>query len=131
MIHRALLGSLERFLAVLLEDCDGLLPLWLAPLQARVLPIGAAEQPAADALHRRLHDAGIRSAIVLDGPLGGRIRQAEADRVPYQLIVGRREAADGRVVVRHARAAGGQEVLDAADAVGRLSQEAAAGRRLP
>jgi threonyl-tRNA synthetase len=96
-----------------------------------VLPIGAAERPAADALHRRLHDAGIRSAIVLDGRLGGRIRQAEADRVPYQLIVGRREAADGRVVVRHSRAAGGQEVLDAADAVGRLSREAAAGRRLP
>jgi threonyl-tRNA synthetase len=131
MIHRALLGSLERFLAVLLEDCDGLLPLWLAPLQARVLPIGAAQRPAADALHRRLNVAGIRSAIVLDGPLGGRIRQAERDRVPYQLIVGRREAADGRVVLRQSRAAGGQAVLDAADAVGRLAEEAAAGRRLP
>ncbi|HEU0193434.1 MAG TPA: threonine--tRNA ligase [Gaiellales bacterium] len=129
MIHRALLGALERFLAVLLEHCDGLLPLWLAPMQVRVLPIGAAERPAGDALDHRLRDAGIRSQVVLDGPLSGRIRQAEADRVPYQLIVGRREAADGRVVVRRARADGGQAVMDVAEAVGRLAGEAQAGRR--
>ena len=130
MIHRALLGALERFLAVFLEHCDGLLPLWLSPAQVRVLPIGASERPAADELDRRLRDAGIRSAVVLDGPLAGRIRQAEADRVPYQLIVGRREAADGRAVVRRSRAAGGQVVMNAVDAVHQLAGEAAAGRRL-
>jgi threonyl-tRNA synthetase len=131
MIHRALLGSLERFLAVLLEHCDGLLPLWLAPVQAWVLPIGAAARPAADALHRHLSDAGIRSAVVLDGPLGGRIRNAEADRVPYQLIVGTREAAAGGAVARRSRAGGRQEQLAVADAVTLLAGEAEAGRRLP
>ncbi len=92
MIHRALVGSFERFIAVLLEHRGGHLPVWLAPRQARILPIGGDQAAVAAQLRDALVEAAIRCDIQSDGPLSGRIRNGEQQRIPYLLVIGRREA---------------------------------------
>jgi hypothetical protein len=94
----SLLGPLTDVLALLLEH--GPLPLWLAPEQARVLPIGAGQQTAAEALLRRLREAGLRAELDAAGPLAGRVRRATGARVPAVLVIGAREAAAGTVARR-------------------------------
>ncbi len=89
MIHRALLGSLERFFGVLIEHYAGALPTWLAPVQARVLPVAADHQDYADEVVARLRSAGVRAdAVVATEPLGKRIRNAKIEKLPYVLVVG-------------------------------------------
>ncbi len=116
MIHRAILGSIERFFGVMLEHFAGDLPPWLAPEQARVLPITDAVLPWARELERRLVERGVR--VTVDGrneKLGYKIREAEAMKVPYLLVVGQREAEAGTVALRlrHRR----DEGVQPADAV--------------
>ncbi len=101
MIHRAILGSMERFVGILIEHYGGDFPLWLAPEQAVVLPITDDEHPAAENVAERLSGAGFRCRI--DGraeKIGRKIRDAELLKIPYMLIVGAREAADGKVSLR-------------------------------
>ncbi|QRP48894.1 threonine--tRNA ligase [Amycolatopsis sp. FDAARGOS 1241] len=98
MVHRSLLGSVERAMAQLLEEHGGALPPWLAPVQVVVLPVSAAEQPAAEAVLRCCAEAGLRSELSADGSLGARIRRARF--VPYQLVVGPREAEADVVAAR-------------------------------
>jgi len=101
VIHRAIFGSFERFIAILIEHYAGAFPLWLAPVQAIVLPIADRHQPAAEAVRRALADAGLR--VELDGrqeKIGYKIREAQLQKVPYMLVVGDREAADGTAAVR-------------------------------
>ncbi len=101
MIHRAILGSIERFFGVMLEHFAGDLPPWLAPEQARVLPITDEVHPAADAVRRRLAAEGIRVAVdTRNEKLGYKIREAESMKVPYLLVVGKREAEAGTVALR-------------------------------
>ncbi len=89
MIHRALLGSVERFFGVLIEHYAGALPTWLAPVQARVLPVAADHQAYADRVAERLRSAGIRVDVVAaTEPLGKRIRNAKIEKLPYVLVVG-------------------------------------------
>ncbi|WP_327085323.1 threonine--tRNA ligase [Nonomuraea sp. NBC_01738] len=100
MVHRSIIGGIERLLAHLLEVHGAALPAWLAPVQAVVLPVSDAEHDAAAALVRRCVEAGLRAELAEAdrGTLGARIR---ANRhVPYQLVVGPREAADGGAAVR-------------------------------
>lgn len=102
MIHRALLGSIERFFGVLLEHYGGDFPLWLAPAQARVLPITDKVNEFAETVVQRLKDAGVRCEIDdRSEKVGHKIREAELEKVPYMLIVGGREAENDQVSVRH------------------------------
>src|SRR3989442_15374871 len=107
MIHRAIFGTLERFVGFLIEHFAGAFPLWLAPEQVRVLPISDAQAPAASALHERLRAAGIRSHFdERNETLNYRIPDGELQKVPYMAGVGQREAEGGPVA---GRGAGGGE----------------------
>lgn len=100
MIHRALFGSIERFLGVLLEHYAGALPAWLSPVQARVLPVRDAHGAYAAQVREELGRVGLR-ADVEDAaePLGARIRRAKLERIPYVLVVGDEDVAAGTVGV--------------------------------
>ena len=102
VIHRALLGSFERFFACLVEHYAGAFPVWLAPEQARLLPVTDKQNEYARAVEEELRRAGIR-AVVDDAneKLGNKIRKGREDRVPYLLILGGREAEAGTLSVRH------------------------------
>ncbi|GIV38360.1 MAG: threonine--tRNA ligase [Thermonema sp.] len=101
MIHRAPFGSLERFVAVLLEHCAGNLPLWLAPEQVAVLPISDKYADYADQVMSRLMEEDIRGFVDHRAEkIGRKIRDAEVKKIPYMLIVGEKEAEEGNVAVR-------------------------------
>lgn len=101
MIHRAMLGSIERFIGVILEHYGGNLPTWLSPVQTMVIPITDAQNIYAKDLHSKLKDAGIRSEIDLRGEkMGAKIRDAQLQKIPYMLIVGDREIEAKGVAVR-------------------------------
>ncbi|MFI5177273.1 MAG: threonine--tRNA ligase, partial [Vicinamibacterales bacterium] len=101
VIHRAIFGSFERFIALLIEHYAGAFPLWLAPVQAVVLPIADRHAEYAESVRARLSAAGLR--VELDDrqeKIGYKIREAQLKKVPYMLVVGDREAAEGTVAVR-------------------------------
>ncbi|MEN3285406.1 MAG: threonyl-tRNA synthetase [Solirubrobacteraceae bacterium] len=100
IVHRALLGSFERFIGVLIEHLNGRLPLWLAPEAVRVLPVGQAHVEAANRFAGSLRQKEVRCAIDADGPLGGRVRRAAEMQIPVLAVIGDREAADGSVALR-------------------------------
>jgi threonyl-tRNA synthetase len=102
VIHRAIFGSFERFIALLLEHTAGALPLWLAPVQAIVLPIADRHAAYAEGVRDRVAAAGLR--VELDArqeKVNYKIREAQLQKIPYMLVVGDKEAADGTVAVRH------------------------------
>jgi len=104
MIHRALMGSFERFIGMLIEHYAGEFPLWLAPVQAAVLPIADRHNEYARGVARELEDGGIR--VELDErseSVGKKIREAEVRKVPYMLVVGDREQESGELAVRRHR----------------------------
>jgi threonyl-tRNA synthetase len=104
----AIYGSFERFIALLIEHYAGAFPLWLAPLQAIVLPISDRHMEYARSVRDQVAAAGLR--VTLDErqeKIGFKIREAQLQKVPYMLVVGDRESADGTVSVR-ARAGGDQ-----------------------
>jgi threonyl-tRNA synthetase len=100
MIHRALMGSIERFFGVLLEHYAGALPTWLAPVQARVLPVATDHEAYAASVVEGLRAAGFRADMVAaDDQLGKRIRAAKLDKLPYVLVVGADDVAAGTLGV--------------------------------
>jgi threonyl-tRNA synthetase len=101
VVHRTILGSWERFLGVLLEHTAGRLPPWLAPLQVRVLPVTDRNAPGADGLVEELRSEGVRAeAAGTEDSLSKRVRNAEIDRVPYVVVLGDKEVAEGTVALR-------------------------------
>jgi threonyl-tRNA synthetase len=115
VIHRAIFGSFERFIAILIEHYAGAFPLWLAPVQAIVLPISDRHQEFAAKVRDKLAAAGLR--VELDDrqeKIGYKIREAQLQKIPYMLVTGDREAAEGTVSVR-SRSAGdlGARSIDA------------------
>jgi threonyl-tRNA synthetase len=101
MIHRALFGSLERFFGILIEHYAGNFPLWLAPVQARVLTITAELEPYAKQVLEKLSAAGLRAeADLSNDKIANKIRKAETEKVPYMLVLGKREAEAGKVALR-------------------------------
>jgi threonyl-tRNA synthetase len=101
MIHRAIMGTLERFLGILTEHFAGVFPAWLAPVQARVLPIADRHHDYAAVLEAKLKAAGMRAEIdSRNEKIGYKIRQAEMQKVPFILVVGDKEAEVGAVAVR-------------------------------
>ena len=101
VIHRAIFGSFERFIALLLEHTAGALPLWLAPVQAVVLPIADRHADYARSVRDQLAAAGLRTELdERQEKINYKIREAQLQKIPYMLVVGDREAADGTVSVR-------------------------------
>ena len=101
VIHRAIFGSFERFIAIMIEHYAGAFPLWLAPVQTVVLPIADRHVAYAESVRQRLADAGFR--VQVDErveKIGFKIREAQLQKIPYMLVVGDREVADGAVAVR-------------------------------
>ena len=108
VIHRAILGSFERFIALLIEHYGGAFPLWLAPIQAIVLPIADRHLVYAAAVRDQLRAAGLRTDLdERQEKIGYKIREAQLQKVPYMLVIGDRESAEGTVSVR-TRAGGDQ-----------------------
>jgi threonyl-tRNA synthetase len=123
MVHRALLGSMERFLGVLIEHYGGAFPVWLAPVQARVLPVADRHHGYATGVCERLKGAGLRGESDLrNEKIGFKIREAEVQKIPYILVVGDKEMTAGTVSVRQR---GGQDrgVMPLADLLQALSAE--------
>jgi threonyl-tRNA synthetase len=101
-IHRAIFGSYERFIGILTEHFAGAFPTWLAPVQARVLPVSETHAEYARTVTRRLTEARIRGELDdRNEKLGYRIREAQLAKVPYMLVVGEREAQNGTVSLRY------------------------------
>ena len=101
VIHRAIFGSFERFIALLLEHTGGALPLWLAPVQALVLPIADRHAGYGRTVLARLAEAGLRGELdARQEKIGYKIREAQLQKIPYMLVIGDREAAEGTVAVR-------------------------------
>jgi threonyl-tRNA synthetase len=104
VIHRAIFGSFERFIAILIEHYAGAFPLWLAPLQAIVLPISDRHLDYGGAVRDRLAASGLRATLdERQEKIGYKIREAQLQKVPYMLVVGDRESAEGTVAVRTRR----------------------------
>jgi threonyl-tRNA synthetase len=104
MIHRALLGSFERFIGILIEHYAGELPLWLAPVQVSVLTVSERAQEYAVSVCERLDGRGIRAELDdRDESIGRKIREAELRKIPYMLVAGAKEAEDGTVSAREHR----------------------------
>ncbi|MBQ1065851.1 aminoacyl--tRNA ligase-related protein, partial [Micromonospora sp. D75] len=100
MVHRSLVGSMERLFAYLIEVHEGAFPAWYAPVQLLLLPLDAAQADAAAGLARRAEAAGLRAEVDHAGSLGARIRDAARRRIPYTGVIGPREAADGSLSLR-------------------------------
>ena len=101
VLHRAILGSLDRFMAYLIEETMGAFPVWLAPEQVRVLPISEKYLAYARTIHEELLDAGVRAELdERSEKIGYKIREAQNEKIPYMLIVGQKEEEEGLVAVR-------------------------------
>jgi threonyl-tRNA synthetase len=101
IIHRALMGSLERFIGVLIEHYAGAFPLWLSPVQIQIIPIGAAHKKYADEISQQLIDSGLRIEVKDENEtIGKKIREGEIQKIPYLLIVGDKEKESKSVSVR-------------------------------
>ncbi len=117
MVHRALLGSLERFFGILIEHYAGAFPLWLAPEQVRVLPLSDKQLEYARHVADELRKGDVRVGVdEAADKLGAKIRRAQLEKIPYMLVVGGREEADGVVAVR-SREKGDQGTVPLADFV--------------
>ncbi len=102
MVHRALFGSLERFFGILIEHYSGAFPLWLAPEQARVMPVAESASEYAGQIASRLKESGIRCTTDLGSEkIGAKIKDARNQRIPYMLVVGEKEMADGTIAARN------------------------------
>lgn len=102
MVHRALLGSIERFFGVLIENYAGAFPVWLHPVQAIILPISDKFNDYALSVQKAMKTAGIRADVDLrNEKIGYKIREAQVkEKIPYMLVVGEKEMNDGAVAVR-------------------------------
>lgn len=129
MLHRVVLGSLERFIGILTEHYGGAFPVWLAPVQVKVLPIADRHLSWADEVKAYLEGLQVRVEIDWrNEKIGHKIREAQLEKVPYMLIVGDREVAGGKVAVR-SRAAGDEGAITLPEFAARISEDVKAKRQ--
>jgi threonyl-tRNA synthetase len=122
VVHRALFGSLERFIGILIEHYGGEFPFWLAPVQVRVLPVGADHREAAGALSKKLRAAGYRVDVdERDDTVGKRIREAELEKVPYVIVYGDRESEDSLAIRERHGAQSTKSVMEFLETLATLS----------
>ena len=125
MIHRALLGSIERFFGILVEHYAGAFPLWLAPEQVRVLPLTDKQMPYAEKVAEQLAAADFRATVDhRQEKIGAKIRAAQMEKIPYMLVVGPQEEEKGVVALR-SRLGGDQGAVRMEDLMARLDAEIA------
>ena len=123
MIHRAVLGSIERFIGVLIEHCGGDFPLWLAPVQVRILTVTDSQEAYARQVHQQFLQAGVRSELDLrNEKLGYKVREAEVQKVPYMIVIGDKEVSTATVAPRGRK---GEKIppLTVAEFIARLAAE--------
>lgn len=123
VIHRAILGTLDRFICFLIEETKGAFPLWLSPTQVKILPITDAQLEFAKEVQQKLHKAGIR--VVLDDrneKVGYKIREAQLEKVPYMLVIGAKEVEKNTLAVR-SRECAENETVDVDKFVERIKRE--------
>jgi len=124
MIHRALMGSFERFIGILIEHYAGEFPVWLTPVQAIALPIADRHAEAAGKVVAELREAGLRAELDdRTESVGRKIREAELRKIPFMLVVGDREAEEGTVAVRR-HGTGDEGSVPVAEFVARLRDQA-------
>jgi threonyl-tRNA synthetase len=124
VIHRAVSGSFERFIAILIEHFAGAFPVWLAPEQVRVIPVASDYNGAAESLVALLKTTGVRATLdARNETLNYRIREGEVQKVPYMCVIGRREAEENTVALRTRGAGKKQDVMSVAAFVARLTEE--------
>jgi threonyl-tRNA synthetase len=128
MIHRALLGSIERFMGILIEHCAGAFPLWLAPVQVKILTVTDNQKEYANGVFEKLRDSGFR--VELDErneKLGYKIREAQLAKIPYAVVIGDKEVQNQTIAPRRR---GGENVppLAVSDFIELLQAELAAKR---
>ena len=111
VIHRALFGSIERFIGILIEHYGGAFPFWLAPVQIRILPVGEGHREPAEALAAKLSDYRVE-VDGSDDTVGKRIRNAEVEKIPYVIVYGDKESDDSLAVREHG---GKQRTIPLAD----------------
>jgi len=122
MVHRAILGTMERFMALIIEHYAGNFPLWLAPTQAVIIPINSENDDYCYDVAEKMKEAGMRVEVDnRNESLNYRIREAQVQKIPYMLVVGKKEVEEGTLAVR--RRSGGQEVLPVAEVISRLRTE--------
>jgi threonyl-tRNA synthetase len=113
VIHRSSVGCLERTMAYILEKTQGKLPLWLAPIQCRVINFTDRNNKSCEELHKKLVELGLRADIDLSSePIGGKIKQAETEKIPYILVIGDKEEKIGSVAVRSKSKVNVEKILD-------------------
>src|SRR5204863_1106742 len=117
VIHRALLGSLERFIGILVEHYAGAFPFWLAPVQIRILPVGEGHREAAQALAKSLAEFRVE-VDDSDDTVGKRIRNAELEKIPFTIVYGDRESDDALAIREHG---GGQSTQSLAEFLANLA----------
>jgi len=124
VIHRAVSGSFERFIAILIEHFAGAFPVWLAPEQVRVIPIAIDYNEYASALVDRMKAAGIRATLdSRNETLKYRVREGEIGKIPYMCVIGKREADEGNVALRVRGTGNKQEILSADSFIARVTDE--------
>jgi threonyl-tRNA synthetase len=126
VVHRAIYGSFERFIATIIEHTAGKFPLWLAPVQVKVLTISESHVPYGRKVLQKLTEAGIRGELDdRDDKVSFKIRGASMEKVPYVLVVGAKEAQAGTVSVRSRERQDVQETMPLEGFVERVTKEAA------
>ena len=121
MIHGAIMGSIDRFLSILIEHTGGVFPLWLSPVQAKVLPVSEKHAAYAEEILEQFRAADIRVGLSADDSLGKRIRGAKLDKIPYVLVVGDAEV-DAKTATLEG-CAGKIGALPIADIIAKLKEE--------
>jgi threonyl-tRNA synthetase len=122
VLHRAIYGSFERFIAILIEHFAGAFPFWLAPVQATVLPLSEKFVDYANSVEVKLKEAGLRVEVDRSNEkLGAKIRLAQLQKIPYMLIVGEKEASSGAVSLR-TRSGGDLGALPVEEVIGRAKE---------
>ncbi len=122
MIHAAIMGSIERYLSIIIEHFAGALPLWLSPVQVKILPVGEKFMDYAKSVHETLVGVGIRSELDMSNEtLGKKVRSAKVEKVPYFIVVGEKEMTDKTVTLESR--AGGKDTLPLTDISSRLLKE--------
>ena len=126
MIHRVCFGSIERFIGILIEHYAGKFPVWLAPVQVKVLSVSEKSRDYAAKITKQFFDAGIRvENDARDEKIGYKIREAQLQKVPYMLVIGEKEAEDGTVVAVRSRDAGDLGVMKTEDFIAKVLKQTA------
>ena len=124
MIHRALMGSIERFIGVLIEHYAGAFPTWLSPEQVRILPVATEHQNYAESLLAKLEDEGFRVTIdIADEPLGKRVRSGKVEKIPHLLVVGDEDIKNNTVADNNRNSDQPERGLSVKDFLNRLNEE--------